>query len=158
MFSKDIVSSDAFLEMSPTAQALYFHLGMEADDDGFVGNPKKVQRMVGSAEDDLKVLIAKRFILPFVSGVVVLKHWRIHNTIRKDRYVATSYREEKDSLNIKENKSYTDNISIGSPLGNHMATKRQPVGSIGEERRGEESKDFPKTKEEMAKIINKYKK
>ena len=83
MFSPDITSSDAFLDMPASTQVLYFHLGMRADDDGFV-TPKMVMRLLGSAEDDLKVLIAKRFILPFESGVVVIKHWLIHNLIRAD--------------------------------------------------------------------------
>lgn len=90
MFSPDIVDSDAFLDMPTSSQLLYFHLGMRADDDGFV-NPKKIMRMVGANGDDLKVLLTKRFLLPFESGVVVIKHWLIHNLIRKDRYKETMY-------------------------------------------------------------------
>ena len=107
MFSKKIVSSDAFLDMSIATQALYFHLGMEADDDGFV-NPKKIMKMIGSSDDDLKVLLSKRFILPFENGVVVIKHWLINNLIRKDFYQPTMYLEQKSKLNIKDNKSYTE--------------------------------------------------
>jgi hypothetical protein len=123
MFSREITSSDPFLDMPQSAQNLYFHLGMRADDDGFVGNPKKILRMVGGNDDDLKILIAKRFILTFESGVVVIKHWLIHNTIRKDRYNPTQYLEEKKLLYVKENKAYTDILPCGLPNGNQMATK-----------------------------------
>ena len=98
MFAKTIIDSDAFLEMPMSAQALYFHLGMRADDDGFINNPKKIQRMVGASEDDLKLLMAKNFIIPFESGVVVIKHWKIHNYIQADRYKPTVYQEEKAFL------------------------------------------------------------
>ena len=107
MFAKTIIDSDAFLEMPTSCQALYFHLSMRADDDGFVNNPKKIQRLVGSADDDLKILIAKRFIIPFESGICVIKHWRMHNYIQADRYKETVYQDEKKMLAIKPNKSYT---------------------------------------------------
>ena len=107
MFAKTIVDSDAFLDMPLSAQALYFHLSMRADDDGFVNNPKKIQRMIGASDDDCKLLVMKRFILTFESGVIVIKHWRIHNYIQKDRYKETAYKEEKERLEIKENNAYT---------------------------------------------------
>ena len=107
MFAKSIIDSDAFLDMPLSAQCLYFHLAMRADDDGFINNPKKIQRMVGASEDDLKLLIAKRFIIVFETGVVVIKHWRIHNYIQKDRYHETNYIEEKSRLSIKDNGAYT---------------------------------------------------
>lgn len=107
MFAKTIIDSDAFLDMPLSSQALYFHLSMRADDDGFINNPKKIQRMVGSSEDDLKLLIAKRFIIAFESGVIVIKHWKIHNYIQKDRYKPTMYQDEKSMLVDKNNKSYT---------------------------------------------------
>lgn len=116
MFSPQIVDSDAFLDMSPSAQNLYFHLGMRADDDGFVGNPKKVLRMIGGNDDDLKLLMAKRFILTFASGVIVIKHWRINNLVRKDWYRPTQYIEEKSKLFLKENGSYTDDSGAGIPV------------------------------------------
>ena len=84
MFAKTIIDSDSFLDMPLSTQALYFHLSMRADDDGFINNPKKVQRMIGCSEDDLKLLVAKNFIIPFESGIVVIKHWKIHNYIRGD--------------------------------------------------------------------------
>lgn len=107
MFAKTIIDSDAFLDMPLSTQALYFHLSMRADDDGFVNNPKKIQRVLGASEDDLKVLIAKRFIIPFESGIVVIKHWKIHNYIQKDRYKETAYKEEKALLTEKLNHAYT---------------------------------------------------
>lgn len=107
MFAKTIIDSDAFLDMPLSTQALYFHLSMRADDDGFINNPKKIQRMIGCCDDDLKLLLAKNFIFAFDSGVVVIKHWKIHNYIQKDRYKATVYQEEKAQLNTKENKAYT---------------------------------------------------
>lgn len=110
MFAKTIIDSDAFLDMPLSTQALYFHLSMRADDDGFINNPKKIQRMVGGSDDDLKLLIAKRFIIPFESGIVVIKHWKIHNYIQKDRYKPTIYQEEKGMLVEKDNKAYTECI------------------------------------------------
>ena len=118
MFAKTIIDSDSFLDMPLSAQALYFHLSMRADDDGFINNPKKIQRMIGGADDDLKLLCAKKFIIPFESGIVVIKHWKIHNYIQKDRYKETVYKEEKAMLAVKENNSYT----IGIPAVNQLDT------------------------------------
>ena len=123
MFAKTIIDSDVFLDMPLSTQALYFHLSMRADDDGFINNPKKIQRMIGASDDDLKVLVMKRFILPFDSGVVVIKHWRMHNYIRNDRYKETVYQEEKAQLLLKENGAYTQVTTIGIPDGNHMETQ-----------------------------------
>ena len=107
MFSKTIIDSDAFLDMPLSTQALYFHLSMRADDDGFVNNPKKIQRIIGCGDDDLKLLMIKKFLIPFESGIVVIKHWKIHNYIAKDRYKETNYIEEKSLLGIEKNKSYS---------------------------------------------------
>lgn len=112
-FSNKIVGSDAFLEMPLSTQALYFQLGMAADDDGFVNSPKRLVRYVGASEDDFKLLIAKRFILYFEEGVVVIKHWRMHNSLKNDRLKMTQYPEIAARLYIKDNKSYTDNPSEG---------------------------------------------
>ena len=108
MFAKTIIDSDDFLDMPMSAQALYFHLSMRADDDGFINNPKKIQRSVGASVDDLKLLIAKQYILTFDSGVIVIRHWKIHNYIQKDRYKPTIYEEEKAQLELKSdrNKEY----------------------------------------------------
>ena len=128
MFTQKIVDSDAFLDMPLSSQALYFHLNMRADDDGFVNNPKKIQRMIGASEDDLKLLIAKRFILGFENGVIVIKHWRMHNLLRKDRYNPTQYQEQMARLQLKENGSYTETTEI--PMieapDNQTATTWQP--------------------------------
>lgn len=126
MFSPAIVESDAFLEMPPSSQALYFHLGMYADDDGFV-NPQKIMRMMSATGDDLKIIITKRFVLPFENGVVVIKHWRVNNLVRKDFYRPTIYQEQFNQLIIKENGAYTDS-------GNKLLTTRQR--RIGKDRIG----------------------
>jgi hypothetical protein len=125
MFTQKIIDSDAFLEMPLSAQALYFHLNMRADDDGFVNNPKKIQRTIGGCEDDLKLLIVKRFIIGFDNGVIVIKHWRMHNTLRKDRYNPTQYQDEFALLALKDNNSYTekDLATTWQPNGNHLATQ-----------------------------------
>ncbi len=150
MFTMKIVDSDAFLEMPLSTQALYFHLNMRADDDGFVNNPKRIQRTVGASDDDLKLLIAKRFIIAFESGVVVIKHWRMHNLLRKDRYEETQYHEEMAMLDLKKNGSYTEIVEIPmiSEPATQMATKWQPNGtqrlpqvSIDKDRIEEVSKD-----------------
>lgn len=107
MFTKNVVESDMFLSMPLSSQALYFHLNMKADDDGFVGNPKGIQRLIGAAEDDLKLLIVKGFLIPLDHGVVVIKHWRMHNTIRWDRYSPTVFQDEAQEVYIKQNQSYT---------------------------------------------------
>ena len=107
MFAKTIIDSDAFLDMPVTARLLYYDLGMRADDDGFINSPKKIMRITGASSDDMNILIMRKFIIPFDSGVVVIKHWRIHNYIRKDTYVETKYKDEKEQLMLDENNAYT---------------------------------------------------
>ncbi|HEO7689280.1 DNA replication protein [Streptococcus agalactiae] len=138
MFSKDITSSDIFVDMPASTRLLYYDLGMEADDDGFVGNAKMLSRAYGASNDDIKLLQAKGFIVVFESGVTVIKDWKINNQIRKDRYKPTIYQTEKNMLSTDSTGSYV--------LGNQMATKWQPNGnqmatqySIGKERLGKES-------------------
>lgn len=114
MFTMKIVDSDAFLDMPLSAQCLYFHLNMRADDDGFIGNPKRIMKIVGAADDDLKLLIAKSFLLTFENGVIVIKHWRMHNTLSKRRYHETQYIDEKGTLLIKKNGSYS--LTSGEPI------------------------------------------
>lgn len=106
MFAKSVVESDAFLDMPASAQALYFHLGMEADDDGFLNNPKRVQRSVGAAGDDFKLLIAKGFVIPFTSGVVVIRHWKVNNYIQSDRRKPTRCIDEMSQLETDESRAY----------------------------------------------------
>ena len=119
MFSKTIIDSDAFLDMPLSTQALYFHLSMRADDDGFVNNPRKIQRMIGSSDDDLKLLMVKQFLIAFESGVVVIKHWKIHNYIRNDRYKPTIYQAEHKQLEEGESRAY----ELGIPNGYLMDTQ-----------------------------------
>lgn len=136
MFAKTIIDSDAFLDMPLTTQALYFHLSMRADDDGFVNNPKKIQRMVGASDDDAKLLIAKQFIIPFESGVVVIKHWKIHNYIRKDTYSETKCKTEKKCLELDENQAYimgfgealpSCNVPVTPPLRSRDEPVHEPL-------------------------------
>lgn len=143
MFTKKITESDAFLEMPSSAQNLYFHLNMEADDDGFVNAPKKIMRIVGASEDDFKLLLVKKFILLFESGVIVIKHWRMHNLLRHDRYHPTQYQDEYKMLTLdKENNYHLQRLEkIGEgpqitwqPSGNQVATEdRLGKESIGKD-------------------------
>ena len=137
MFTDKVVESDAFTDMPLSAQALYFHFNMEADDDGFVNNPKRICRSLGASEDDLKILIGKRFLLSFESGIIAIKDWRMHNLLRKDRYTETLYKDEKNMLILKENGAYTeaDNqmATTWQPNDNHLATQVSiSKASIGE--------------------------
>lgn len=122
MFAKTIIDSDAFLDMPMSARLLYYDLSMRADDDGFVNSPKKIMRMIGATEDDLRILAIRKFIIPFDNGIVVIKHWYIHNYIRKDTYNETPYKEQKGLLELDENKSYrlkdfsSSQISVDEPL------------------------------------------
>jgi hypothetical protein len=106
MFSNDVISNDNFIEMPDSSQNLYFHLSMNADDDGFVSNYKSVMRMLGKKEDDLKVLFAKQFIIPFENGLLVIRHWRMNNYIQKDRYKETIFKDEKAQLSLDKNNVY----------------------------------------------------
>lgn len=115
MFAKTIVLSDAFLDMPLSARCLYFTLGMFADDDGFVNSPKGIMRQAGCSEDDMKVLLAKKFLLAFDNGVIVIKHWRINNYLRNDRYTETKYGNEKALLGTDENGAYTLSKPVGIP-------------------------------------------
>ena len=106
MFNKTITNSDNFMEMPQTSQNLYFHLSMNADDDGFVDNWKSIMKMIGSKEDDLKILIAKQYIIPFESGVIVIRHWRLNNYLQKDRIMPTNYQKELSQLTIENSNVY----------------------------------------------------
>ena len=135
MFAKTIIDSDAFLDMPSSTQSLYFHLGMRADDEGFINNVRKIQRVVGASDDDLKLLIAKRFVIPFETGIIVIKHWKLHNYIRKDRMKETVYTAEKALLSEKENGTY----SLCQPTGNQLSTNCQH--RLGKDRLGKDSID-----------------
>lgn len=122
MFAKTIIDSDAFMDMPVSTQLLYFHLCMRADDEGFINSPRKIQRMIGCADDDLKLLNAKNFTIAFDNGVIVIKHWRIHNTLRKDRTRETVYQDEKALISLKDNEVYT----MCQPSDNQVTTKCPP--------------------------------
>ena len=161
MIAIKLIDSDTFLDMPSSAQALYFHLAMRADDDGFLGNPKRIRKDIGAAEDDLKLLIAKGYILPFESGVIVITHWRIHNYLRQDRYKPTIHTEEREQLvlenNVYRQKGFNEvevmNTSLqlektdGQPNGNQ--TENEWIPSLDKERISKEMSNIeekPKTK------------
>lgn len=117
MFAKTIIDSDAFLDMPMSARLLYYDLGMRADDDGFINAPKKIMRTIGATTDDMNILIARKFVIPFDSGVVVIKAWRINNYLRSDRYKETNYLEEKGMLDVEQTGMYTMKDDCGIPSG-----------------------------------------
>lgn len=146
MFDIEVVDTDLFLDMPQSTQNLYFHLGMRADDDGFVSNPKKIIKLVGANDDDLKVLIAKKLIIPFESGVIVIRHWKLNNYLRKDRYIETIYKQEKNLLNEDENGVY----ELGIPDDNQTSTVGLPSkekNSIEENRKEKKIKKEKKSTE-----------
>lgn len=163
MFAKKITESDAFLDMPSSTQMLYFHLSMNADDDGFVNNPKKIQRMCGASDDDFKLLIAKSFVILFESGIIVIKHWKMHNYIQSDRYRPTDYVGEKSMLGIKKNKAYTlDESKMYTKCIQDVSVGKDSIGKVrlgedsivkdskGESVRGEKAKRFiPPSVEEV---------
>lgn len=163
MFAKKITESDAFLDMPSSTQMLYFHLSMNADDDGFVNNPKKIQRMCGASDDDFKLLLAKSFVLLFESGVIVIKHWKMHNYIQADRYRPTDYVEEKSMLGLKKNKAYTLDVNkMDTKCIQDVSVGKESIGKVrlgedsivkvskGESVRGEKAKRFiPPSVEEV---------
>jgi len=136
MFAKTIIDSDAFLDMPITARLLYYDLAMRADDDGFINAPKRIMRTIGASDDDLQILAAKKFIIPFENGVVVIKHWRIHNYIRKDTYNRTPYLEELAALELDENKAYTIRKDLkeiakdGEPSTSRPRTVNEPSTQV----------------------------
>ena len=134
MMSKSIIKSDTFLDMPSTTQNLYFHMLLDADDDGFINAPKSIMRMIGAKDDDMKVLTAKQFVIPFESGVVVIKDWKIHNYIQNDRYKPSTL-PERDLLNIQKDKTYTLKSDVST-----MDTKCIQTVSIGKDRKGKDRK------------------
>lgn len=138
MFSSQIVTADEFLEMPLTSQALYFHLGMSADDDGFV-SPRKILRMTGAGEDDLKVLISKRFVIPFNSGVIVITHWKQNNYLRNDRYTPTIYKDEMNRLSAIQGVYHLDPVgipavaSLATQEGRELGSKKETLSRKNED-------------------------
>ena len=161
MFAKTIVLSDAFLDMPMSARCLYFTLGMLADDDGFVNAPRSIMRQCGASDDDIKLLIAKKFVLIFDSGVIVIKHWRINNYLQKDRIQPTKYIEEKAQLALDEkggytrtDSMYTDTVYTQDSIGKDSIGKDSidNNSSLLEEKQEKEDPKIAKARE----IINKY--
>ena len=132
MMSKSIIKSDTFIDMPATTQNLYFHMLLDADDDGFINSPKSIMRMIGAKDDDMKVLAAKQFVIPFESGVVVIKDWKIHNYIQNDRYKPSTL-PERDLLNIQKDKTYTLKSDVS-----RMDTECIQTVSIGKVRLGKD--------------------
>ena len=162
MFSLDVVDTDKFLDMPSSTQALYFHLGMRADDDGFVSSPKRITKTVNCSEDDLKLLIAKRYLIPFESGVVVISDWKINNWIRADRKQSTRYKYEKSLLDTN---NYIYALTTEKqPSVNQLSTECHTEDSIGKDSIGKDSIDkelgeVPKKKtpeETINSTINSY--
>lgn len=147
MLSKKITDTDTFLDMPLSTQALYFHLNMHADDDGFVSNVRTINRMVGGSEDDLKILMAKQFIFTFDSGVVVIRDWKIHNYIRKDTYNSTIYGNEKAQLGEDENGSYT--------FRGRAVDEPSPQVRLGKVRLGKDSKTYSPEKKDSGQTSDK---
>ena len=141
MFAKTIIDSDAFIDMPVTARLLYYDLSMRADDDGFVNSPKKIMRMIGASQDDLAILITKKFLIPFESGVVVIKHWKIHNYLRNDRYKPTTYQDELSQLELDENKAYRLPVSKMDTNGIPTVSKMDTQVRLGKDRLGKVSKE-----------------
>ena len=144
MMSLKVIDTDDFLDMPMSSQFLYFNLAMRADDDGFIANAKRIMRMVGCNDDDLKVLFAKMFVIPFESGVCVIKHWRIHNFIRKDRYTETIHQAEKNKLEITDGKygKKEDVIPNGNLLDTQVRLGKVRLGKVNNKRKIKE-KEIP---------------
>lgn len=161
MMAKSIIKSDLFLDMPATTQNLYFHMLLEADDDGFINSPKSIMRVIGAKDDDIKVLIAKQFVIPFESGVLVIKHWKIHNYIQKDRY-RPSLRPEKEMLSVAENKEYVEVLGDVSSMDTRcIQNVRVGKVSIGKSRLGKSSigkntysPSLPSVAEEIVAFLN----
>ena len=159
MFAKSVIDSDLFLDMPPTTQMLYFHLAMRADDDGFINNPRRIQRMIGASDDDMRILIAKQFILTFENGVIVIRHWKLHNYIRKDMYHPTEYQAERQMLSLKNNKSpYELNADAGSQDSSRTCNENVSIGKdrIGKVRLDAAATDTPSSGECQEKVQDLY--
>ena len=142
MFSKKVTDTDTFLDMPLSTQALYFHLNMHADDDGFIDNTKTIQRMIGSSDDDRKLLVAKQFLLPFENGVVVIKDWRVHNYIRKDTYNQTMYPNELEQLQINDSGQYERQELVTYTERPRDVDETLTQVRLGKDRLGKVSKDI----------------
>lgn len=165
MFAKTIIDSDAFLDMPLSTQALYFHLAMRADDEGFVNNPKKILRMIGASEDEMRVLLTKRFVISFDSGIVVIRHWRIHNYIQRDRFKPTLCANEKSQLELSDAKTYeiagTSQLpaciqDVSKDVSNMDTQVRLGKVRLGKDRLGKESVEKPRKPKEQRHKYGQY--
>ncbi len=152
MFSKKITDTDKFLDMPLSTQALYFHLNMDGDDDGFVGNPKTIKKKIGANDNDLDLLVFKQFIIPFENGVIVIKDWRIHNTLRNDRYTPTIYQEEKKALDS----GLLSNVSGWLPDGCQVVASLEPQHNLTKHNITEQRKDIMSDKSDDVKTVIDY--
>ena len=146
MFAKRIIDSDMFVEMPVTSRLLYYDLAMRADDDGFVDAPKKIMRMIGASDDDLRLLISKQFLIPFETGIVVIRHWKIHNYIRTDRYRPTPFNDELSKLAEGQCKEYvlkSEKNEDGIPT----VYQRYTQDRLGKDRLGKKEKEIYKERE-----------
>lgn len=148
MFAKTIVESDDFIDMGATARLLYYDLGVQADDDGFV-QPKRIMRMTGASSDDLKVLITKGFLIPMDDRVLVVRDWLVNNEIRKDRYKETVFQDHKKTLRVTKGNQYTLGVTAGTTIGSY---------SIGEDRIEEKRREENNTeKTEVLEKVEQFK-
>lgn len=164
MFCRSIVESDRFLEMPLTSQALYFHLGLRADDEGFINSPKRILREINCSIDDLKLLISKGFVYCFESGIVVITHWKVHNTIKTDRFTPSIYSQEKKLLSTDNNKKYvllSENNKIipnirntMEPNWNQIGTKLEPQYRLDKNRLDKDSNNIQSTSVDGVNGIN----
>lgn len=154
MFAKTVIDSDLFLEMPITSQLLYFHLSMRADDDGFINKPKSIMRLIGCKDDDMKVLVSNQFVIPFETGVVVIKHWRVHNYIQKDRYKPTQYQAEKAKITLDESNVYTMDTSCIQPVSDLETQVRLELGKSKDSLELEEEKEPSGSRSRSSKPAN----
>lgn len=152
MFNKAITNSDDFLEMPVSSQCLYFHLSMNADDDGFINNWKSIMKLAGAKEDDLKVLVAKQYIIPFDTGVIIIRHWRINNYLRSDRFTPSNYQKELSQLTLDENNIYQMS-SCGIPNGNPDKIRIDKIDKIDKIRKDKSVREEKQFEDELDAIF-----
>ena len=142
MIAKSVIKTDSFIDLPANSKVLYFYLMLDADDDGFVTNPRSIMREIGATQDDMRILLAKQYVLTFETGVIVIRHWKIHNYLRKDRYKPTTCLEEKRQLKMDEKglvyQMATNGIPSGIPSGNQVATAGIPLVDVGKDRIGKD--------------------
>lgn len=156
MFSLQVFDSDEFLAMPLSTQALYLHLALRADDDGFLNNPKRIIRSIGSSEDEMKLLIAKGYVIPFESGICVIRHWRIHNYIRSDRYHETTHTDEKAMLTLASNGEYAVGMTSGIPSVNQPTHQLDTEVRLGKDRLGKGSQGCAYARDDLDDNLTAY--